>query len=273
MWLPQRAGQLRENRRFGLSTERMTAQSIHKRVDIHTHILPRRLPDLSKKYGYNGWISTEELPDGKQRMILDGKPFRDIECNCWDAETRIDEIGTDVIQVLSTIPVLFNYWAEPEHCLDLAKYLNDDIASTCSQYPQKFIGLATLPMQSPKLAVQELHRCITELGMAGIQIGSHINDWNLDAAELEPVWMACEDLDCPIFVHPWDMEQKGRMSKYWFPWLIGMPCETTVAICSLIFGGVLERHPKLRFCFAHAGGSFPFTIGRIEHGFNVMNLN
>ena len=146
--------------------------------------------------------------------------------------------------------------------------MNDDIASTCQQYPQKFIGLATLPMQSPKLAVQELHRCIKDLGMAGIQIGSHINDWNLDHSELEPIWDACVELDCPIFVHPWDMEQKGRMSKYWFPWLIGMPCETTIAICSLIFGGVLERHPKLRFCFAHAGGSFPFTIGRIEHGFN-----
>ncbi|KAJ3275608.1 hypothetical protein HDV01_007611 [Terramyces sp. JEL0728] len=250
----------------------------HLRVDLHTHILPKRLPDLSKKYGYPGWISTEELPNGKQRMMLDGKPFRDICCNCWDAEERIKEIAeTSVdVQVLSTIPVLFNYWAKPDHCLDLARYLNDDIAMTCQQYPSKFIGLATLPMQAPDLAVQELRRCVNELGMAGIQIGSHINDWNLDAPELEPIWDACEELDVGIFVHPWDMEQTGRMEKYWFPWLIGMPCETTIAICSLIFGGVLERHPKLRFCFAHgklalilAGGAFPYTLGRIEHGFQV----
>ncbi|KAJ3302839.1 hypothetical protein HDV03_004528 [Kappamyces sp. JEL0829] len=235
----------------------------HTMIDIHTHILPARLPDLSQ--------NTKPIPDeegkpkGRQSMMLDGKHFRDVECNCYNPEARHD---SDAIQVISTVPVLFNYWAKPEHCLDLAKYLNDDIAMTCQQYPEKFIGLATLPMQDPALAVEELHRCINELHLAGIQIGSHINDWNLDAPELEPIWTACEALDVGIFVHPWDMEQEGRMKKYWFPWLIGMPCETTIAICSLILGGVLERHPKLRFCFAHAGGSFPYTLGRIEHGFN-----
>lgn len=203
--------------------------------------------------------------------MLDDKPFRDIECNCWDADQRLTECAaTSVdVQVISTVPVLFNYWAKPEHCLDLAKYLNDDIANTCGQYPSKFIGLATLPMQAPELAVKELHRCIKELGLAGIQIGSHVNEWNLDATELDPIWTACEQLDCPVFVHPWDMEQKGRMEKYWFPWLIGMPCETTMAVCALIFGGVLERHPRLRVCLAHGGGAFPFTLGRIEHGFQV----
>ncbi|KAH6569703.1 hypothetical protein BASA61_004599 [Batrachochytrium salamandrivorans] len=240
------------------------------RVDMHTHILPKHLPDLSQKYGYGGWISTEPMSNGGARMMLDGKPFRDICCNCWDADERISDCQkTDVdVQVISTVPVLFNYWAKPEHCLDLSKYLNDDIASTCAQNPGKFIGLATLPMQAPDLAVKELRRCIEELGLAGIQIGSHVNDWNLDAPELEPVWAACEELDVAVFIHPWDMDQKGRMSKYWFPWLIGMPCETTIAIGSLIFGGVLERHPQLRICLAHGGGSFPYTIGRLEHGFN-----
>ncbi|RKO94315.1 hypothetical protein BDK51DRAFT_35815 [Blyttiomyces helicus] len=240
------------------------------RVDLHTHIIPKRLPNLADKYGYGGWISLQSLPDGRARMMLDGKPFRDIECNCWDAEERITdckETGVDV-QVISTIPVLFNYWAQPEHCLDLAKYLNDHIAQTCALYPQKFVGLATLPMQSPKLAVQELRRCVEELNLPGIQIGSHINEWNLDSPELEPVWTACEELDVAVFVHPWDMDNKGRMAKYWFPWLIGMPCESTIAISSLIFGGVLERHPKLRVCLAHGGGSFPYTLGRLEHGFN-----
>ncbi|KAJ3281263.1 hypothetical protein HK104_000112, partial [Borealophlyctis nickersoniae] len=240
------------------------------RVDLHTHIIPKRLPDLSKKYGYGGWISLDHTGNGKARMMIDGKPFRDITCNCWEPEERIrdcHQTGVDM-QVISTIPVLFNYWAKPEHCLDLAKYLNDDIAQTVASYPTKFIGLATLPMQSPELAVQELKRCVEELGFPGIQIGSHVNDWNLDAPELDPVWTACEELDVAVFVHPWDMENKGRMEKYWFPWLIGMPCETTIAICSLILGGVLERHPRLRVCFAHGAGSFPYTLGRIEHGYN-----
>jgi aminocarboxymuconate-semialdehyde decarboxylase len=236
-----------------------------KQIDIHTHIIPHRLPDLYKKFGYSGWISTHPLPNGNQQMMLDNEKFREIECNCWDAPTRIKE--QPGIQVLSTIPVLFNYWAKPLHCLELATYLNDDLAKTVNENPSKFIGLGTLPMQDPELACQELRR-LKELGLNGIQIGSHINDWNLDEKKLYPIWELCEELDMPVFVHPWDMNTK-RMEKYWMPWLVGMPCETTIAICALIFGGVLKKFKKVRFCFAHAGGSFPFTLARIEHGFNV----
>ncbi|TPX34569.1 aminocarboxymuconate-semialdehyde decarboxylase [Synchytrium microbalum] len=164
---------------------------------------------------------------------------------------------------------MFSYWAKPADANDLAKYLNDNIAFTCAQNPKRFIGLATIPMQAPQLAIEELQRCVNELGFKGIQIGSHVNDWNLDAEELEPIWTACEELDVAVFIHPWDMDGSKRNSKYWFPWLIGMPCETTMAISSLIFGGVLERHPKLRVCLSHGGGSFPYTMGRIEHGWRV----
>ncbi|RUS28527.1 hypothetical protein BC938DRAFT_481782 [Jimgerdemannia flammicorona] len=204
-------------------------------------------------------------------MMMNGKNFRTVECNCWSSQQRIKEmISTEVdVQVLSTVPVMFNYAAKPEHTLDLARYLNDHIAQVCAENPKRFVGLGTLPMQAPELAVQELRRCVNELGLSGIQIGSHVNDWNLDAPELDLVWEAAEELGVAIFVHPWDMDNKGRMEKYWFPWLIGMPCETTVAICSMVFGGVFERYPDLKVCFAHGGGSFPGTIGRIEHGFNV----
>lgn len=110
---------------------------------------------------------------------------------------------------------------------------------------------------------------MTELGFAGIQIGTHINNWNLDAPEVFAVLEAAQDLGAAVFVHPWDMMGKDNMPKYWLPWLVGMPAETSLAISSLIFGGVLERLPNLRIAFAHGGGSFPATIGRIEHGFNV----
>ncbi len=123
-------------------------------------------------------------------------------------------------------------------------------------------------MQAPELAIAELRRC-KEIGLQGIQIGTHINDWNLDAPELFPIFEACQDLDMAIFVHPWDMMGKDKMEKYWLPWLVGMPAESSLAICSLIFGGVFERLPKLRFAFAHGGGSFPATLGRIKHGFDV----
>ncbi|CAG8551075.1 11057_t:CDS:2 [Paraglomus occultum] len=232
------------------------------KIDIHTHILPKHWPDLKRKYGYGGWIQLDHYEQGKARMLLDGKNFREIGCNCWSADERVRECdiaGVDV-QVLSTVPVMFSYSAKPQHTLDLARYLNDHIAQVCAEDPKRFVGLGTLPMQAPELAVEELRRCIIDLGLVGIQIGSHINDWNLDAPELEPIWEACEELNAAVFVHPW-ASRHGNPSP--------SPCETTIAICSLIFGGVLERHPRLKVAFAHGGGSFPATLGRIIHGFNV----
>jgi aminocarboxymuconate-semialdehyde decarboxylase len=122
-------------------------------------------------------------------------------------------------------------------------------------------------MQLPRLAIQELERCMTQLGLRGIQIGTHINGINLDDASMFSVFEAAAELGAAVFVHPWDMFGQDRMQKYWMPWLVGMPAETALAICSVIFGGVLERLPKLRIGFAHGGGAFPYTIGRIEHGF------
>ena len=239
-------------------------------IDIHTHIIPEDLPDFGKKFGTSGYIHLDHHKPGCARMMKGDQFFREIKDNCWDAGRRIHECnaaGVDV-QVLSTIPVLFNYWAKPEHCLEVSKYLNDHIANLVDRNPKRFAGLGTLPMQAPELAIRELERC-SEIGLKGIQIGTHIENWNLDQAELFPVFEACQELGMAVFVHPWDMMGKDSMQKYWLPWLVGMPAESSRAICSMIFGGVFERLPRLRVAFAHGGGSFPATIGRIEHGFNV----
>src|SRR5438445_7305040 len=173
---------------------------------------------------------------------------------------------------------MFRYWAKPADALDLSRRLNDHIAGIVRNHPKRFAGLATIPMQDPDLAAGELERCVHELGLRGAQIGTHvdanphsgrIDPLNLDNASLQPVWSAAEELDAAIFVHPWDMLGKERMPKYWLPWLVGMPAETSLAICSLIFGGVFERFPKLRVGFAHGGGAFPWTLGRIDHAFAV----
>ncbi|MGZ5619167.1 MAG: amidohydrolase family protein, partial [Usitatibacter sp.] len=147
--------------------------------------------------------------------------------------------------------------------------INDHIASLCAQHPRRFIGLGTLPLQAPDLALRELERCVSGLGLAGVEIGSHVNDWNLSDPALFPVFARAEELGAAIFVHPWDMMGQAKMQKYWLPWLVGMPAEVSLAICSLIFSGVLERLPRLRIAFAHGGGAFPGTLGRIEHGFHA----
>ncbi len=240
-------------------------------IDIHTHILPERLPDWSTKFGYNGFVSLEHHEPGCGRMTIDGKHFRDIQKNLWDPINRIqecDSCNVDV-QILSTVPVLFSYWAKPEDGYDISRFLNDHIAQVCNNFPHRFAGLGTVPLQSPKLAIRELERCMNELGLCGIEIGSHVNSWNLDDEALFEFFSVAEELQAAIFVHPWEMMGKTDMPKYWLPWLVGMPAETSRAICSLIFGGVFERLPKLRVAFAHGGGSFPATIGRIEHGFQV----
>lgn len=241
------------------------------KIDVHTHIIPENLPDLEAKYGETGFIKLDHYKPCCAKMIKDGVVFREVQENCWDPDARIkdsDKVGVD-IQVLSTIPVMFSYWAKPENAYDLSKFLNDHIAGVVDKYPTRFMGLGTIPMQSADLAIKELERCVNELGLQGIEIGTHINEWNLDDENLFPIFEAAQDLDASIFVHPWDMMGRERMPKYWLPWLVGMPAETSLAICSMIFGGVFERLSKLKVCFAHGGGSFPSTIGRIEHGFKV----
>lgn len=241
------------------------------KIDLHTHILPKTWPDLQKRYGYGGFISLDHLDPCRATMRIDGKPFREIHDNAWSPERRIEDCDRAGVgmQVLSTVPVMFSYWARPQDGLDLSRLLNDHIAEVISNYPKRFTGLGTLPLQKPGLAVQELERCVRELKLPGVQIGTHVNGLNLDDPTLFPVFEAAESLGAAIFIHPWDMLARERMEKYWLRWLVGMPAETAIAACSLIFGGVLDRLPKLRVCFAHGGGSFPGTIGRIDHGYNV----
>ena len=236
---------------------------------MHSHIIPKNLPDWEKKFGYEGFIRLEHHKPSWANMMQGDNFFREINHNCWDPEVRINEYEkyTTQVQVVCTIPVLFAYFSKPKDGLEVARFLNDDLANLVNKYPKKYIGLGSLPMQDPELAVQELFR-IKELGLKGVQVGSNIEDKNLNEPDFYPVWEACEKLGLAVLVHPWNMMGKKNMNKYWLPWLVGMPAETSRAMCSMIFGGIFDKFPNLRVNFCHASGSFLSTIGRIEHGFN-----
>ena len=233
--------------------------------------MPRDIPRWVEKFGYGKFVHLEDCGDCRARMMVGDKFFREVESNCWDPLKRMEECdqhGVDK-QVISIIPVLFYYWTQGKDGLETSRYFNDYIAEVVSRHPQRFIGIGTVPLQDPQLAIRELQRCMDELGLAGVEIGSHVNTWNLNDPALMPFFEAAEQMNACIFVHPWEMMGSADMERYWLPWLVGMPAETSRAICSMIFGGVFEKFPNLRVAFAHGGGSFPATISRIEHGFKV----
>ncbi|MBL7857081.1 MAG: amidohydrolase [Cyclobacteriaceae bacterium] len=239
------------------------------KIDSHTHIIPKKLPNWSEKFGYGDFIYLQHHKRGFAKMMRGNQFFREIKENSWNAELRIAEYEKfhTQVQVVCTIPVMFSYWAKPLDCLDISRFLNDHIANLIVAYPKNYLGLATIPMQDAELAIQELERC-KKIGISGIQIGSNINDLNLNEERFFSIFEACEKLDMAILVHPWNMMGQKQMQRYWLPWLVGMPAETSRAICSMIFGGIFEKLPRLRVNFAHAGGSFLPTLGRIKHGFD-----
>jgi aminocarboxymuconate-semialdehyde decarboxylase len=173
------------------------------------------------------------------------------------------------VQVLSVCPQTFVYAQPPALAAAFARIQNEQLAKLVKARPERFLAIATLPMQAPKLAADELRHAVRTLGLRGAQIGSNVAGKNLDDPALEPVWATAAELDAFILLHPINVAGVDRLSSYYLNNLIGNPLDTTIAAACLVFSGVLERHPSLKICLAHGGGFVPYQAGRFLHGWHV----
>ncbi len=242
-------------------------------IDIHAHMLPEATIRLLGKESPRVAPKLIAQPDGSTIMEIAGKVVQQpMPRECWDLDLRLadmDRNGIDMQAVCATVHTFF-YGEEPALGAACAALQNDEIAAVAARHPDRFVALATLPMQDPRRAADELRRAMRVLGLRGAQIGSNVNGRNLDDPALEPVWAAANALKAFILVHPHgDIVPGDRLKSYYMRNFVGLPFETTVAGAALVFGGVIERHPDIAFCLCHGGGFLPYQAGRFVHAFNV----
>ena len=240
-------------------------------IDIHTHVFTEAMVASMQKEAPS--LRLQLKPIDKDSAVLE---IADIVQNpfprqAWDLEQRFEDMdaaGVDM-HLVCNVPHTFLYEEDASLAAATSAILNESTAALCKQHPKRLRGLATIPMQSPELAVRELRRAMGELGLVGLHVGSNVDGRNLDDPALEPVWQAAGELGAFILVHPHKIAARERMKSYYLTNLIGNPLETTLAAASLVFGGVVERHPGITFCLAHGGGFVPYQVGRLIHGWSV----
>ncbi|MFC2022133.1 amidohydrolase family protein [Chloroflexota bacterium] len=244
------------------------------KIDLHAHFIPRDCFDMVGKKGHKHGLTMGKDASGQDVLMLGNMSAGSIAALC-DQERRIqnmDKIGLD-IQAISILPPSIFYDIDSEDGLSFCQRQNNAIAEVVRAYPDRFVGMATVPMQDMSKAVPELERAVRKLGLKAVEILSNINGKNLDEPEFWPFYQKAQDLDIPIYIHPSTGRLNAgadRMQRYFLINLIGNPLDTTLAIASIIFGGVLESFPRLRFLLSHAGGYAPFIRGRWEQGYQFI---
>ncbi|HEX9453834.1 MAG TPA: amidohydrolase family protein, partial [Candidatus Binatia bacterium] len=207
-------------------------------------------------------------------LTRDGKIFlTQLKAEFTDLDLRLsimDQQGIDM-QVLSPASSYFFYWLPAEESLEFAGWLNEQFADAVAKHPRRLVALGSVPMQDGVKAAQELERAMTKLGLRGVEVASNINGRYFDDPGFNPFWETAQALDALIFVHPNQVVGAERMKDYNLANLIGNPTDTSLAFAKLIFGGVLERFPRLKFLLAHAGGFLPYTWGRLDRGYRIQD--
>lgn len=239
-------------------------------TDLHAHhIVGAALTEMRAAYPD---IAPElvEKADGFYLNYPGRPPLGPVPAAMFDVPARLADMARMRVdrQVLAVPPPQLFYHVDRAAAALFSRLQNDAAVEISHENPEKFHIFATLPMQDPEAAVKEVHRIAGFSRVRGVQIGTNVNAVNLDAPELEPVWNALVETDLPVWVHPDQRTIAGadRLASYYLVNLIGNPLESTIAIACLIFGGVLERHPRLRFGFVHGGGFATYQTGRWDHG-------
>ena len=241
-----------------------------KIIDVHAHILGDDTIGLIQRAAPKINLKLSRIDDDFALIEWAGNSYKPYPRGAWDLERRFKDMATAEVDVhvLSVSPQMFLYGQEAALTAATSTIQNDQIAKLIKQHPDRFMGIATLPMQAPELAADELKRAMG-LGLAGAQIGSNIAGKNLDDPSFEPLWAAAAERDAFILIHPVQVAGADRLKSYYLGNLIGNPLDTTIAAACLVFGGVLERYPKLKICLAHGGGLVPYQAGRWVHGWHV----
>jgi len=241
-------------------------------VDVHTHIFAPGWPDFAARWGGDRWPRLEGDPARGCKLFIGTTFNRNLTPQAFDPVRRIEDMDkTRVgVQLLSPAPPTFCYWAPPEAAAEWHRLQNDVLAEIVARHPARFLGAGGLPLQAPDLAVKELERVVTVLKFPAVEIAASVEGRDLDDESLSPVWDAAAALGVAIFVHPQaPILGQPRFAKNNLTQVAGFPLETALAITRIIFGGVLDRWPAIRWCFAHGGGAFPYILPRLDHGWEV----
>lgn len=240
-------------------------------VDLHTHYIPPAYLEWVGKKNNPLGVRLDKLPSGRPALAADNRliplldGFHDVEVKLADIRKQ----GLDR-QVVSPPPFLFHYDLPAQVGAESSRLLNDEAAALQRRHPDRFVAMATVPLQDPEAAAAELER-VHGLGMRSVEIGARAGERDLDHPSLAPFWAAAERLGMLVCIHPVSPPGRERMKEYYLFNLIGFLVDTTVAAGRLIFAGVLDRFPGLRICLAHAGGMAVWIQGRFDHGFRVLH--
>ena len=240
-------------------------------IDVHTHILTDETAALLSKEPGSAHVTITPIDSASATLDVGGVAYRPFPRGGHDIAHRLrdmDAAGVDV-HVLSATPQTYLYNQEAARGAATAAIQNDQMAKQIAAHPDRFMGIATLPMQDPKRAADELKRAMTKLGLKGAMFASNIMGKNLDDPSFEPLWATAEELGAFMFVHPNNVAGADRLKSYYLNNLIGNPLDTTIAAACLYFGGVLDRHPNMTVMLAHGGGFTPYQAARWEHGWKV----